>query len=300
MSGVNIEYKGEPIATIPDTGSKTIKTQGKYCEGDILVEYEAPQPTLITKQITENGTYAAAEDNADGFSEVAVNVPDSKAFLDSLIDKTITAIKSDVTSIGTRTFQGCNNLTSVEFPLAESIGTSAFEGCKLSGTIIFPSVKSIEFSAFAYGIGANTSVIFPLLNVISESAFLQCGLVTADFPSATVIESRTFSRNRALQDINIPNVEDIKYAAFDYCYALKIDSMPSKIKTIGEYAFEDCNSIESLDMSEVLEIPAIANNSFVGTTFPFLFSDQAQLDLYANATNWSALADRFQIKGATA
>jgi len=43
MSGVNIEYKGKSIATIPDTDSKTIKTQGKYCEGDILVEYEAPQ-----------------------------------------------------------------------------------------------------------------------------------------------------------------------------------------------------------------------------------------------------------------
>ena len=43
MAGVNIEYKGSSIATIPDTGSKTIKTQGKYCEGDIFVEYEAPQ-----------------------------------------------------------------------------------------------------------------------------------------------------------------------------------------------------------------------------------------------------------------
>ena len=35
---------------------------------------EAVQPTLITKQITENGTYTAAEDNADGYSEVTVNV----------------------------------------------------------------------------------------------------------------------------------------------------------------------------------------------------------------------------------
>jgi hypothetical protein len=36
---------------------------------------EAVQPTLITKQITANGTYAAEDDNADGYSEVTVNVP---------------------------------------------------------------------------------------------------------------------------------------------------------------------------------------------------------------------------------
>jgi hypothetical protein len=34
-----------------------------------------PPPTLITKQITENGSYAAADDNADGYDEVTVNVP---------------------------------------------------------------------------------------------------------------------------------------------------------------------------------------------------------------------------------
>lgn len=34
----------------------------------------SPQPTLITKQITANGTYAAEDDNADGYSEVTVNV----------------------------------------------------------------------------------------------------------------------------------------------------------------------------------------------------------------------------------
>ena len=31
----------------------------------------------------------------------------------------------------------------------------------------------------------------------------------------------------------------------------------------------------------------------------FLFRDQTQLDEYSNAENWSALANRFQIKGAT-
>ena len=32
-------------------------------------------PTLITKTITENGTYSAEDDGADGYSEVTVNVP---------------------------------------------------------------------------------------------------------------------------------------------------------------------------------------------------------------------------------
>lgn len=32
-------------------------------------------PTLITKSITENGTYVASDDSADGYSQVTVNVP---------------------------------------------------------------------------------------------------------------------------------------------------------------------------------------------------------------------------------
>ena len=36
-------------------------------------------PTLITKSITANGTYNASDDNADGYSEVTVNVPSSAA-----------------------------------------------------------------------------------------------------------------------------------------------------------------------------------------------------------------------------
>ena len=35
---------------------------------------DVPAPTLITKTITENGTYTASEDNADGYSQVTVAV----------------------------------------------------------------------------------------------------------------------------------------------------------------------------------------------------------------------------------
>lgn len=73
--GVTIKYKGSTIASMNADGTKTLKTGGKYCEGDIGVEYAAPTPSLVSKNIAANGTYAAASDNADGYSEVVVNVP---------------------------------------------------------------------------------------------------------------------------------------------------------------------------------------------------------------------------------
>lgn len=36
---------------------------------------EVPAPTLITKTITENGTYTASADNADGYSQVTASIP---------------------------------------------------------------------------------------------------------------------------------------------------------------------------------------------------------------------------------
>ena len=35
---VNIKYKNNSIATMSDTGTKTLKTSGKYCEADIIAE----------------------------------------------------------------------------------------------------------------------------------------------------------------------------------------------------------------------------------------------------------------------
>lgn len=37
-----IKYKGNTIASITTDSSKTLKTSGKYCEGDVIVEYNKP------------------------------------------------------------------------------------------------------------------------------------------------------------------------------------------------------------------------------------------------------------------
>lgn len=39
MSDITISYKGSSIATMDATGTKTLLTEGKYCEDDITVDY---------------------------------------------------------------------------------------------------------------------------------------------------------------------------------------------------------------------------------------------------------------------
>ena len=42
MADLTIKYKGQPIVEMTESGTKTLKTTGKYCEGDIAVEYAKP------------------------------------------------------------------------------------------------------------------------------------------------------------------------------------------------------------------------------------------------------------------
>lgn len=69
-----VSYKGATIATVSNQ-TKTLLTEGKYLEDDItLTDVSGGGATLITKNITANGTYNASSDSADGYSQVTVDV----------------------------------------------------------------------------------------------------------------------------------------------------------------------------------------------------------------------------------
>lgn len=74
---VSIKYKGAEIASADTEVTKTIKTSGKYCEADIIVENTpdgGADPVINPFSVTENGTYTAPS-GVDGYSPVTVNVP---------------------------------------------------------------------------------------------------------------------------------------------------------------------------------------------------------------------------------
>ena len=42
MADLTIKFKGQPIVELSESGTKTLKTAGKYCEDNITVEYAKP------------------------------------------------------------------------------------------------------------------------------------------------------------------------------------------------------------------------------------------------------------------
>ena len=42
IADLTIKFKGNPIVELSESGTKTLKTAGKYCEDDITVEYAKP------------------------------------------------------------------------------------------------------------------------------------------------------------------------------------------------------------------------------------------------------------------
>lgn len=122
-------------------------------------------------------------------------------------------------------------------------------------------------------------------------------LEVANIPSATAIPNSFFQNKTNLKAVIMPNVTIIGQYCFADCTNLALTTFPNGIEFIYAYAFAGCTGIPYIDVSELDHIPHLVSwYAFDGTTFPFYFRDQQQLDEWASATNWSAIASRFQIK----
>ena len=165
-----------------------------------------------------------------------------------------------VTAIGTRAFEVCQDLDNVVIPEGvTAIGDSAFFGCTLPFTVAIPeSVTIIGKSAFQ---GCNdlklSGAVLPTgLQTLGPNAFTGNNLLTSiTVPGGVrVVGNSAFEACHALQSVTLePGVETIDEYAFMECYALTDVKIPNTVTSIGEGAFGNCRALTSITLPDGLK-----------------------------------------------
>lgn len=139
--------------------------------------------TLITKTITENGTYAATDDNADGFSSVTVNVPVGWSTLDIAQNKAPNGRLEIIEGISLGNYAFANKPITNLFAPNATVGYSSFNSCGDLQTAVFRETASTnQFSSCIKLKAADTK------NHVRQNQFAGCTTFdTLVIRSATVV-----------------------------------------------------------------------------------------------------------------
>ena len=171
-------------------------------------------------------------------------------------DLTSINVPEGVTSIGNYAFYTCDSLTSINIPGGvTSIEDSTFSGCSRLANIEIPSsVTSIGNSAFS-GCSKLTSIEIPSgVTSIGNSAFYNCS-------SLTGINVAENNQNYCSEDGVLFNKDKTKLIRYPSEKLDKQYVIPSSVTSIGNYAFEDCSNLTSIEIPS--SVISIGNYAFI-------------------------------------
>ena len=156
-------------------------------------------------------------------------------------------------------FEYCNSLTSLTLPSSlQSIGKSAFRGCKSLSSLTLPSsLQSIGDSAFEECISLTSLTLPSSLQSIGNDAFRGCTSLRSVIGNQfyKVIDQMLLSADGTQviaywgenSEVTIPEgVQSIGDCAFEYCNSLISLTLPSSLQSIGDSAFWGCKSLSTL------------------------------------------------------
>ena len=214
MADVTLTYKGSTIAEMNASGSKTLKTAGKYCEGDIGVSYVKPSGG------------GGSTDNED-----------------AIITRTITSYSnSRITSLGWYAFYGCSNLTSISLPLVTTSGGNAFTACAQLADVQIPLLTEVTTNMFM-SCSSLVKIKLPVLQNINQNGFAYSGsfetLILPNTQMCTLSNKnalRLTSIEKGTSYIYVPQslIEDYKAATNWVTYAAQFRAIEDYPDICGE------------------------------------------------------------------
>ena len=176
-------------------------------------------------------------------------------------------IPGSVKKVGEMAFKDCIKLTNVQLEEGvEEIGDSAFEGCGDLKVVTIPAtVKEIGESVFK-GSSLTELVIPGSMKVIKDGSFKDCETLTKVElqEGVEVIGVSAFEGCTGLQELLLPktSLKEIGPSAFAGCESLEALIVPGSVNTVGQAAYKQCISLETLEIEEGLE--EMGDSVFVG------------------------------------
>ncbi|HOC33032.1 MAG TPA: leucine-rich repeat protein [Ruminococcus flavefaciens] len=196
---------------------------------------------------------------------VPVTIIDDKVFA-NCAEITSVTIPASILSIGEYAFKNCEKLTSVDIR-SNCTGNGAFTFC--------PNIEKLTLSSedndFEYALfhtNKLSAADYDADKYIYDEArsfLIPKSLKTVEITEGTSIGTDEFKGMSSLETVILPDsIEDIGWAAFEGCTALKSINLPKNLTVIGSYAFSGCESLEEIVLPDSLE--EICEGAFNGCT----------------------------------
>ena len=267
MSDVTVSYKGADIATMDASGTKTLQTQGKYCEGDISIVYVKPSGggSVVQKDVNfydYDGSIVASYSAADfaNLAQLPAN-PSHTGLMSQGWNWTLADAQTYVAAYGNldvgQMYVTDDGKTRIYIRLEQG-RLAPYFGLAVNGTA---TIDWGDGSTASIVTGDSTSTLintqhiysapgdYVITIVINGSASL---LGTRNGSQILWKNSQVANENRCYQN-SIQRVElgigiDIGGSAFSNCYSLTSITLPSGMTRISNNAFFNCRSLTSITL----------------------------------------------------
>ena len=196
-------------------------------------------------------------------SLTSITIPDSVTSIGEYAFYYCTSLKSikiskNVTSIGDSAFYYCTSLTSVTIPdSVKSIGDSAFYECESLTSVSIPdSVTSIGSNAF------DDCYSLEKVNITDIKAWCEIDFFNSYSNPLNYADNLYLNGKKIEGKLVLPEgITKIPSDTFKNCGITSV-TIPDSVTSIGDYAFEDCESLTSITIPD--SVTSIGGGAFWG------------------------------------